>query len=111
MSPRLVASLRCLQHANDASDEAVVVTWLENPYWQYFCGEIYLQTELSIDSSHRTRWRKRIGEEGVKVLLAVTAEAAYVVGLVKKASLNRIIVDTTRQSPKAITHTTDSRLE
>ena len=111
MSPRLVAGLRCLQHGNDASDEAAVVTWLENPYWQYFCGEIYLQTELSIDSSHRMRWRKRIGEESVEVLLAVTAEAAYVVALVKKASLNRIIVDTTRQSPKVIAHTTDSRLE
>ena len=36
---RLVAGLLYLQHANDASDEAVVATWLENPYWQYFTGE------------------------------------------------------------------------
>jgi IS5 family transposase len=33
LRPRLVAGLLYLQHANDASDEAVVATWLENPYW------------------------------------------------------------------------------
>ena len=43
---------------------------MENPYWQFFCGETYLQTELHIDPSSLTRWRKRIGEEGVETLLA-----------------------------------------
>jgi IS5 family transposase len=109
LRPRLVAGLLYLQHANDASDEAVVATWLENPYWQYFTGEDYLQTELPIDPSSLTRWRKRIGEEGVEVLLAVTIEAARAAGLIKKTSLNRIIVDTTVM-PKAIAHPTDSRL-
>ena len=108
-SPRLVAGLLYLQHANDASDEAVVATWLENPYWQYFCGETYLQTELPIDPSSLSRWRKRIGEEGVEVLLAVTIEAARAAGLIKKSSLGKIIVDTTVM-PKAIAHPSDSRL-
>ncbi len=109
LSPRLVAGLLYLQHANDASDKAVVATWLENPYWQYFCGETYLQTELPIDPSSLTRWRKRIGEEGVEVLLAVTIEAARAAGLIKKSSLDKVIVDTTVM-PKAIAHPTDSRL-
>jgi transposase, IS5 family len=109
LSPRLVAGLLYLQHATDASDEAVVATWLENPYWQYFCGETYLQTELPIDSSSLTRWRKRIGEEGVEVLLAVTIDAARAAGLIKKSSLEKVIVDTTVM-PKAIAHPTDSRL-
>jgi len=109
LSPRLVAGLLYLQHANDASDEAVVATWLENPYWQYFCGETYLQTALPIDPSSLTRWRKRIGEEGVEVLLAVTIEAARAAGLIRKSSLEKIIVDTTVM-PKAIAHLTDSRL-
>ena len=30
LRPRLVAGLLYLQHANDASDDAVVATWLEN---------------------------------------------------------------------------------
>ena len=109
LRPRLVAGLLYLQHANDASDEAVVATWLENPYWQYFCGETYLQTELPIDPSSLSRWRKRIGEEGVELLLVVTIEAARAAGLIKKSSLDKIIVDTTVM-PKAIAHPTDSRL-
>ena len=109
LSPRLVAGLLYLQHANDASDESVVATWLENPYWQYFCGETHLQTELPIDRSSLSRWRKRIGEEGVEVLLAVTIEAARAAGLIGKSSLDKIIVDTTVM-PKAIAHPTDSRL-
>ena len=40
--PRLVDGLLYLQHIFDASDEAVVNTWVENPYWQFFCGETYL---------------------------------------------------------------------
>lgn len=106
LSPRLVAGLLYLQHANDASDEAVVATWLENPYWQYFCGQTYV---LPIDPSSLSRWRKRVVQEGVEVLLAVTIEAARAAGLIKKSSLDKIIVDTTVM-PKAIAHPTDSRL-
>ncbi len=109
LPPRLVAGLLYLQHANDASDEAVVNTWVENPYWQFFCGETYLQTELPIDPSSLTRWRQRIGEEGVEVLLAITIEAARAAGLINKASVQRVIVDTTVM-PKAVAHPTDSRL-
>ena len=103
LSPRLVAGLLYLQHANDARDEAVVATWLENPYWQYFCAEACLQTALPIDPSSLSRWRKRIGEEGVEVLLAVTIEAARAAGLIKKSSLDKVIVDTTVM-PKVIAH-------
>ena len=38
LPPRLVAGLLYLQHAYDCSDEAVVNTWIENPYFQYFTG-------------------------------------------------------------------------
>jgi len=87
----------------------MLVTWRETPYWQDFCGETYLQTELPIDASSLTRWRKRIGEEGVEVLLAATIEAARAAGLIKKSSLDKVIVDTTVM-PKAIAYPTDSRL-
>ncbi len=109
LPPRLVAGLLYLQHTFDASDEAVVNTWVENPYWQYFCGEVYLQTESPIDPSSLTRWRKRIGEEGVETLLMVTIEAARRGGIVQACSVDRVIVDTTVM-PKAIAYPTDSRL-
>jgi len=109
LPPRLIAGLLYLQHTFDASDEAVVNTWVENPYWQYFCGETYLQTELPIDPSSLTRWRKRVGEKGVETLLAASIEAARRGGVVQKSSMQQVIVDTTVM-PKAIAHPTDSRL-
>jgi len=109
LAPRLIAGLLYLQHTFDASDEAVVNTWVENPYWQFFCGETYLQTEPPIDPSSLTRWRKRIGEEGVETLLAVSIDAARRGGVIQKRSVQQVIVDTTVM-PKAIAHPTDSRL-
>jgi len=106
---RLIAGLLYLQHTFNASDEAVVNTWVENPYWQFFCGETYLQTELPIDPSSLTRWRKRIGEEGVETLLAASIDAAHRGGAVRSSSMQQVIVDTTVM-PKAIAHPTDSRL-
>jgi hypothetical protein len=40
-----------LQHTFDLSDEDVVWQWVENPYWQVFTGETYLQTEPPVDPS------------------------------------------------------------
>ncbi len=109
LSPRLVAGLLYLQHAYDCSDEAVINTWVENPYFQHFTGETYFQTEAPMDSSSLTRWRKRIGEEGVETMLMATIDAARKIGMIKASSLDRVIVDTTVM-PKAIAHPTDSRL-
>jgi len=68
--PRLVAGLFYLQHTFRLSDEAVVARWAENPYWQHLCGETFFQHRVPIDPSSMTRWRNRIGEEGVESLLS-----------------------------------------
>lgn len=107
--PRLIAGLLYLQHAYDLSDEEVVWAWVENPYWQVFTGETYLQKEPPIDPSSLTRWRKRLGEAGVEELLAQTIEAAKRATVIKPASIKRVIVDTTVME-KAIAHPTDSQL-
>jgi IS5 family transposase len=106
---RLVAGLLYLQHTFDVSDGAVVNAWVENPYWQYFCGEVYLQIESPIDPSSLTRWRKRLGEEGAETLLMVTIESARRAGVIKVASVEKVMVDTTVMS-KAIAHPTGARL-
>lgn len=108
-SPRLIAGLLYLQHAFNLSDEEVVWQWLENPYWQVFTGETFLQTQPPIDPSSLTRWRKRLGEAGVEELLAETIEAAKRGNVIKTSSLKRVIVDTTVME-KAFAHPTDSRL-
>jgi IS5 family transposase len=106
---RLMAGLHFLKHLKGISDEQTVRGWVENPYWQFFCGEEFFQHALPIDPSQMTRWRQRIGEEGVERLLQATLTAAKAAGLLPEESLNRIIVDTTVQ-PKAVEHPTDARL-
>ena len=58
---RLMVGLVLLQNMHKISDEQAVRQWLENVYWQYFCGYDYLQWEEVVDSSSLTRFRKRIG--------------------------------------------------
>jgi transposase, IS5 family len=108
-SPRLVAGLMYLQHAFKLSDEAVVARWVENPYYQHFTGEAFFQHRPPIDPSSLTRWRKRIGEEGVEWLLTKTIEAGRASGAVTDKSLKRVAVDTTVME-KTIAHPTDARL-
>jgi IS5 family transposase len=108
-SPRLVAGLCYLQHAFALSDEAVVARWAENPYWQHFCGETFFQHRLPIDPSSMTRWRQRIGEEGVEWMLTQTIEAGKRAGAVKSNDLKRVTVDTSVME-KNIAHPTDARL-
>ncbi|WP_404385071.1 IS5 family transposase [Caenispirillum salinarum] len=106
---RLMVGLHYLKHIHDLSDEEVVERWVENPYWQHFCGFEFFQHEPPIDASTMTRWRKRIGPEGMEEVLRATVEAALRAGAAKPSSLERVSVDTTVQ-PKAIAHPTDSRL-
>jgi IS5 family transposase len=108
-STRLVAGLLYLQTAFALSDEAVAARWAENPYWQHFCGETFFQHRLPLDPSSLTRWRKRIGEEGVEWMLTETIEAGKRAGVVKRRDLKRVTVDTTVME-KNIAHPTDARL-
>ena len=107
--PRLVAGLLYLQHAYRLSDEAVVARWVENPYYQHFTGEVFFQHRLPVDPSSLTRWRKRIGEEGVEWLLTQTIQAGRKSGAINESSLKRVAVDTTVME-KNIAHPTDARL-
>ncbi|WIX08707.1 transposase [Xanthomonas oryzae] len=106
---RLIAGLLYLKHAYDLSDEAVCERWLENPYWQFFTGEVVFQTCVPCDPSSLTRWRQRLGEAGMEELLAHTINTAHAMKAVDARELSRVIVDTTVQE-KAIAHPTDSRL-
>jgi hypothetical protein len=93
--PRLVAGMMYLQHAYSVSDEAVLARWVENPYFQHFTGKTFFQHRLPLHPSSLSRWRSRIGEEGVEWLLSKTIEAARAAGAVPERSLAEIAVDTT----------------
>ena len=106
---RLMAGLVILKHTYNLSDEVVCELWLENPYYQYFCGEEFFQHRLPLDRSSMTNWRNRMGEERLQALLQESLAVATRTGAMKPNDLARVIVDTTVQ-PKNITFPTDPKL-
>ena len=106
---RLVAGLFILKHLHNLSDEALCDRWIENPYFQYFCGEAMFRHELPFDRSSLTRWRQRLGEEQIAALLQESLSVAHRTGAIETKDLERVVVDTTVQE-KAIAHPTDARL-
>lgn len=106
---RLMVGLTYLKYVHDLSDESLVEGFLENGYWQYFCGYEYFQHELCCDSSSLTRWRKRLGEEGSRKLLSETLRIAHESKMLPARHLEEVIVDTTVQE-KNITPPTDAKL-
>ena len=106
---RLVAGLFILKHLHNLSDEALCARWIENPYYQYFCGELSFCHQLPFDRSSLTRWRQRLGEEQLVALIQESLSVAHKTGAIETKDLERVVVDTTVQ-PKAIAHPTDARL-
>ena len=104
-----MAGLAILKHTYDLSDEVLCERWLENPYYQFFCGEVFFQHRLVFDRSSLTRWRQRMGEEKLQALLQESLSVATQTGAIKPSDLNRVIVDTTVQ-PKNVMFPTDARL-
>lgn len=108
-STRLMVSLHYLKYTFNLSDEGVISSWLENPYWQYLSGMKYFCHKAPLDSSSMTRWRKRIGESGAEELLSETLAAGLRMKAIKRSELKRVNVDTTVQE-KNIRFPTDARL-
>ena len=106
---RLMVGLHLLKHARGISDEQVCAQWIENAYFQYFCGETWFQTRLPLDRTSMSVWRGRIGPEKLEALLAETLAAAVRAKAVAPSQMQRVTIDTTAQT-KAIAHPTDSHL-
>ena len=85
----------------ELSDEALCQRWIENPYFQFFCGEEFFQRRLPFDRSSLTRWRQRMGEAKLAVLIQESLAVATRTEALKPKDLARVVVDTTVQ-PKAV---------
>ena len=106
---RLMAGLSILKYTFDLSDEELCDRWVENPYFQYFCGEEFFLHELPFDRSSLTRWRQRMGEDRVTALLQESLSVAIRTGAMAPQDTRRVIVDTTVQ-PKNVMFPTDAKL-
>jgi len=101
---RLMVGLLLLKQMFNLGDETVVAAWVQNPYWQYFCGMKEFQWSLPCDPSDLVYFRQRIGEEGTELILKTSAELHG-----EKAQESEVVIDTTVQE-KNVTYPTDSKL-
>jgi IS5 family transposase len=106
---RLMAGLSILKHTYNLSDEVLCERWIENPYYQFFCGEEFFQHALVFDRSSLTRWRQRMGEAKLAALIQESLAVAAKTDAIKPCDLARVVVDTTVQ-PKAVMFPTDAKL-
>ncbi len=106
---RLMVGLHFLKYTFNESDESLIERWVENPYWQAFCGYTHMQHDCPIHPTSMTKWRNRVGADRLEVLLKETIDLAVREKQVSQRDLQRINVDTTVQE-KNITFPTDSKL-
>lgn len=106
---RLMVGLHYLKALYDESDESVVAKWVENPYWQYFCGEATFQHEFPCHPTSLLKWRQRVGVDGVEKLLKHVLRSAMNQQALRPSEIAKVNVDTTVQE-KAIAFPTDARL-
>jgi transposase, IS5 family len=71
---RIMAGLILLKQVYRYSDKNALAQWLENPYWQHFCGQVYFQHKPPFYYSDFSHFRKRIGSEGDKMITSLGRE-------------------------------------
>ena len=103
---RKVVGVILLRRMFNLSDESVVDNWRENPYWQYFCGEVNFQHGPPFDPTELIKFRKRIGEPGAEKLLKLSIDLFNR----KEVEEKVVLIDTTVQE-KNITFPTDTKLQ
>ena len=101
---RLMVGLLILKQLENLSDEAVVVQWKRNPYYQAFCGMREYQRELPCDSTELVYFRKRIGKAGFEQIFQMSISLHG-----DQALEDTVNIDTTVHE-KNITYPTDSKL-
>jgi IS5 family transposase len=101
---RKMVGLLLLKRIFNLSDEAVVDRWVENPYFQYFCGESEFRWEYPCDPSDLVHFRHRIGKEGIEKIFQLSVDTRK-----DEIKTRDVLVDTTAQE-KNITYPTDAKL-
>jgi Transposase domain (DUF772) len=82
---RLVAGLAILKHMDALSDEALCARWVENPDYQFFCGEHVFRHDARFDRFSLTRWRQPRGERVPACLGVSDREACGPAAAIRRA--------------------------
>ncbi len=108
---RMTVALHILKHLYNMSDEQVVEGLRENVYWMAFCGvpseEMLTGKPLKwLDSSTMTKFRKRIGAEGMRAIEEVIREQIFS----DRRHRPRVMIADTTCMEKHIAYPTDAHL-
>ena len=106
---RMLAGLTLLRVRYGLSDQEVLDGWVENPYWQFFCGGTFFEHQPPTNQSTLSRWRAKLGEQGAEEMLRETLACALRSKLAKRSDFERVNVDTHVQE-KFVRHPTDAGL-
>jgi len=106
---RLMVGLHYLRYMFNLSDEKIVWAYIENPYYQYFCGEKIFQHKFPIDRSSMSRFRERLKKKKLYKLLQETIKSGFKTKLLKPKNIESVVIDSTVQE-KNITYPTDAKL-
>lgn len=101
---RTMVGLLLLKRIYNLGDETVMEQWVQNPYFQYFCGESEFQWKPPSDPSDLVHFRNRIGEQGAKKIFQLSVETRK-----DEIKTRDVLIDTTAQE-KNITYPTDAKL-
>ncbi len=98
---RKMVSCILLKQLYNLSDENFVERWKENPYWQYFSGEVNFQKSKPFEPSEFSHFRKRTGKEGAEKILQYSIKLFE-----KEVDVKEVKIDSTVQE-KNITYPVD----
>ncbi|SEQ96699.1 transposase, IS5 family [Nitrosomonas sp. Nm51] len=99
-----MVGLLILKQLDNLSDEAVVLQWKRNPYYQSFCGIKEFQRKLPCHSTELVHFRKRIGFGGAERIFRMNVD------LHGQAALEDAVHIDTAVQEKNITDPADSKL-
>jgi IS5 family transposase len=86
-SLRIMVALLILSRLRSLGDRPVVAQVKENRYMQYFCNVPDADLAHFVDPSLLTRFRKRLGEEGIAIIETEVFELLRRVGIIKGDTL------------------------
>ena len=84
---RLMVGLHYLRYMFNLSDESIVWAYIENPYYQYFCGEKVFQHTFPVDRSSMSRFRERLKKKKLYKLLQETIKSGFQTKTLKPESI------------------------
>jgi LacI family transcriptional regulator, galactose operon repressor len=84
---RLITGLSVLKRLHDLSEDAVCDRWLENPYYQHFCGGTVFQHHLPIDPLPALRELDRMAPDKFRAMFRAAFTASRAVDMPELAGL------------------------